>query len=99
MLYTISVTFPDVEAESPEDAASRFAPIMADIMGGFGDGALAVAVLPEGYGTSATQYIEVDARPRCAYCGAILTPGVDRACDEQGGDPTGTWVCSEGATR
>lgn len=32
----------------------------------------------------------------CAYCGAILTPGVERVCGEQGGDPPGTWYCSEG---
>lgn len=32
----------------------------------------------------------------CAYCGAILTPGESQVCREQGGDPPGTWVCSEG---
>lgn len=32
----------------------------------------------------------------CAYCGAVLTPGVERVCDEQGGAPDGTWMCSEG---
>lgn len=35
----------------------------------------------------------------CAYCGAILTPGVEQVCNEQGGDPAGTWMCSEGNER
>lgn len=30
----------------------------------------------------------------CAYCGAPMPAQGDQVCNEQGGDPPGTWVCS-----